>query len=83
MNDEVEESGMWISDDKRPMHLSQEQLKNLRAGLFESGEWAREYGLEIDIWLAEALGVGRSLYEPEEEETWDEEEDEEQTKEES
>jgi hypothetical protein len=31
---------------------------------------------------AEALGVGKSLYEPEEE-TWDEEEDEEETKEDS
>jgi hypothetical protein len=82
MNDELEESGMWISDDKRPMHLSREQLKVLRAGLFESAERAREFGLEIEIWLAEALGVGKSLYEPEEE-TWDEEEDEEETKEES
>jgi hypothetical protein len=36
MNDEVEESGMWISHDKRPMDLTREQLKMLRAGLFES-----------------------------------------------
>ena len=66
MNDEVEESGMWISDDKRPMHLTREQLKTLRAGLFESGEYAAEIGLEMEIWRAEAMGVGKSVYEPEE-----------------
>ena len=82
MNDEVEESGMWISDDKRPMHLTREQLKTLRAGLFESGEYAAEIGLEMEIWLAEAMGVGKSVYEPEEE-TCEREEDEEETKEES
>jgi hypothetical protein len=36
MNDEVEESGMWISEDKRPMHLTRQQLKDLRAGVIES-----------------------------------------------
>ena len=57
MNDEVEESGMWISDDKRPMHLTREQLKTLRAGLFESAVYAALIGLEIDFWLAEAMRV--------------------------
>jgi hypothetical protein len=72
MNDEVDESGMWINDYKRPMHLSREQNKALRAGLFESAEYAREIGLEMEIWLAEAMGVGKSVYEPEEEESWEE-----------
>jgi hypothetical protein len=71
MNNELEESGMWISDDKRPMHLSREQLILLRAGLFQSASRSRGFGLEIEIWLAEALGVGKDLYEPEEE-TWNE-----------
>jgi hypothetical protein len=30
MNDELEESGLWISEDNRPMQVTREQLKNLR-----------------------------------------------------
>ena len=45
MNQEDEESGIWVNDDKRPKHLGEEQLKTLRAGLFESAEYAGEIGL--------------------------------------
>ena len=73
MSDEVEESGMWISDDKRPTHLTQDQLKTLRAGLVESAEYAGEIGLEMEMWLAEAMGVYKSVNDPSEEESWEEE----------
>ena len=75
MSDEVEESGMWISDDKRPTHLTQDQLKTLRAGLVESAEYAGEIGLEMEMWLAEAMGVYKSVNDPSEEESWEEEEE--------
>jgi hypothetical protein len=64
MNQEDEESGIWVNDDKRPKHLGEEQLKTLRAGLFESAEYAGEIGLEIESFLAEAMGVFKSVSVP-------------------
>jgi hypothetical protein len=61
MSQEDEESGIWVSDDKRPIHLTKEQLKTLRAGLFESAEYVGEIGLEIEPFLAEAMGAYKSV----------------------